>query len=452
MIPTDAFAPYSSYNDELLTILQETETRLDSTAVAAHLDGMAYQRLRRGVSVQARRANSTFFTGTQLRTKLLSPYSALLKRGISVMDPACGAGDLLIGAISLLPKTWTSSQIIDYVDRSVFGIDKIGILAEVARNRLKLALKARAGIDSMQNIPELKNIRQGDGLEKNANYSGIRLILLNPPFARVSLPEPQSWGEGLASQAAPFTLEVLRRSDSGTRIATVLPDVLRSGSRYARWRAEVEQVAKIIRLEPVGLFDPWTDVDVFIAHFQRKTNHITRHAEKHTWYERQQSTDTRRRLGDVADISIGDVVPHRHAVEGPLVPYLTVQDVPVGATVTEAPKRHFNGRLHKAPFLVLRRTSAPTRTPGKRLSVSIIDASLGEVAVENHLVIVKPKDLRQLSCARLKRLLEASDVTSWLDERIRTRHLTKTALLDLPLALCDDPSIYVPMNRLEDMP
>ncbi|WP_155128827.1 hypothetical protein [[Actinomadura] parvosata] len=436
MISNDAFSAYNSYNDELHAILSNSSSLsgFARESIAAHLDGAAYQRLRKTVDVRIRRSHSTFFTGSQLRARLVAPYRHLIRRGVPIMDPACGAGDLLIEALQHLPKAWTLRERCDYAARSLHGWDQIGVLAEVARKRLALALLTSEAAPSERRVaPEFPNIRQGDGIAEDCNYSNVRLILLNPPFARTLLPVPQSWGEGVTSQAAPFTLEVLKKADDGTRMAAILPDVLRSGSRYNRWRDEIEKLADIKKIEPIGLFDIWTDVDVFIAHMVVRSRKRRKANPREAWQDQSLTPGGTVRLGDVATISIGDVVPHRHADEGPTVPYLTVHDVPVGATVTHAPTRRFAGRLHQAPFVVLRRTSAPTRAGGERLSVSIIDGSLGEVAVENHLVVVRPLDGSGLTCDSLKSLLEHPSVTKWLDARIRTRHLTKTSLLDLPL-------------------
>lgn len=431
--PHDAFLPYSSYNDELLELLNREKASAEDhyAAVEAHLDGVAYQRLRRSVSIDARRKNSTFFTGTQLRERLISRYRGLISRGVSCLDPACGAGDLLIAVIKSLPKSWSLPRRLEYAERSIHGRERIPILAEVARNRLRLALKQSAVRWTRRESPPLSNVRAGDGLSAETDYSNIRLVLLNPPFARTPLVEPQPWGDGLTSQAAPFTLDVLKRCDKNTKVAAILPDVLRSGSRYQKWREEVARIAKIESIEVVGLFDSWTDVDVFIAHFTVQERSRRKLSSIREW-STGAGPNHARTLGQIASIAIGDVVPHRHKEEGVLVPYLTVHNVPVGAVVKSAPLRRFSGRLHKPPFLVLRRTSAPTRTPGPRLAISVIDRQVGVAAVENHLIVVKPT-LPGIDCHELAKLLQHESVTQWLDSRIRTRHLTKTALLDLPL-------------------
>ncbi|MEV4674627.1 N-6 DNA methylase [Actinomadura sp. NPDC049382] len=422
----DRFGAYGAYNDELLRLLSGGSST-DRTAVSQHLDGLAYRWLRQTVDVDTRRKHSTFFTGSALRAELLQPYKSLIEKGATVLDPACGAGDLLIQALSLVPRRWPEDKYCNYVERCIYGRDLVSLLVEVAENRLLLQSQLSRGKSLSVSM---HGIQTGDGLHEDVPYGETDLVLLNPPFARVRLPARTAWGEGLTSQAAPFTLEVLSRCRPGTRVAAILPDVLRSGSRYQRWRNHVGMLATVTSIKPVGLFDPWTDVDVFIAHFEVSGNSSQK--TQSYWPALDQASDSSVRLGEVATVSIGDVVPHRHSHEGPSVPYLTVHDVPVGSLVTSAPSRQFEGRLHQAPFLLVRRTSAPTRRGEKRLAVAMVDEKLDKVAVENHLIVIKPTS-EQPDCRALYEALQDSSVTEWLDRRIRTRHLTKAALLELPL-------------------
>jgi hypothetical protein len=57
----------------------------------------------------------------------------------------------------------------------------------------------------------------------------------------------------------------------------------------------------------------------------------------------------------------------------------------------------------------------------------------GTVAIENHLIVLLPKDGRLKTCAKLLDSLKHENTTKWLNERIRCRHLTVSALSQLPL-------------------
>lgn len=59
---------------------------------------------------------------------------------------------------------------------------------------------------------------------------------------------------------------------------------------------------------------------------------------------------------------------------------------------------------------------------------------LGEdaVAVENHLVVLRPLDGSQAACEQLLGVLDSEATSQWLDRRIRCRHLTVGALQTVP--------------------
>lgn len=436
---SDPFAGYQVYRDELKALLERfsNDARIDYSGAAAHLDGLAYDKLRQNVSVQTRRAYNTFFTSSLLRTRLVTPYRTIIARGATVLDPTCGVGDLLIAATDFLPRKWSGSRISQHIATHFYGRETVPMLTAVAQDRLRLAIKLRDPLESSQSQLSLPLIRTGDGLANDVPYNDARLVLLNPPYGRQVAPASIKWAEGLLSQAAPFTLDVLTRCKAGTYIAAILPDVLRSGSRYAKWRELVSQLAYIEKIESVGLFDIWTDVDVFIL-TMRARNKDSQFAKTFTtpWYESKSPGD-QTTLAELANVSVGDVVPHRHAEAGPEVPYLSIHSVPIGATVTHAPTRAFQGRLHQTPFIVVRRTSAPTREGASRLAPSLISEKLGMVAVENHLIIIKPHASGIAECSKLMQQLRHPSVTTWLNARLRTRHITKPALLEIPLPNLD---------------
>jgi Putative RNA methylase family UPF0020 len=428
----DPFGAYRAYDAELQRLLFASS--VTDSDIAAHLDGMAYHRLRQIVPLEARRNSSTFFTSTETRARLVGPYRTLIARGASILDPACGVGDLLIAASAFLPRTWTETRRYEHLAARFYGVDLIPVLVSVARKRLQLAMRPHQVDANSGELTELRLIRSGDGLSSEVPYDAIQLLLLNPPFKRVTLPRAETWGEGLTCEAAPFVLNALERCNPGTYAAAILPDVLRSGSRYAKWRGEVERLAKISAVEIIGVFDPWTDVDVFILRLRvRDVARRRMLTGSDKWCLARARAAAQTVLGDVATISIGDVVPHRHQVSGPTVPYLSVPSTPIGETITSAPTRQFLGRLHEPPFVLLRRTSAPTRG-GRRLAPSIVDGIVGAAAIENHLIVVKPHDQTLATCEKLVDELVRPEVTHWLDARLRTRHLTKSALSQVPLS------------------
>ena len=91
--------------------------------------------------------------------------------------------------------------------------------------------------------------------------------------------------------------------------------------------------------------------------------------------------------------------------------------------------RRFEGRVFSPPFVVVRRTSRPG---DKHRALGTIINNARPVAVENHLLVLLPKDGTVKACRELLRVLRKPQTTQWLDQYIRCRHLTVSALADLP--------------------
>jgi hypothetical protein len=218
-----------------------------------------------------------------------------------------------------------------------------------------------------------------------------------------------------------WVTQTLERLPPNSRLVSVLPDVLRSGSRYAKWRVEVAKAAEL-QLKAVGQFDALTDIDVFVLVARRVA-----HTEG-VWPTPPRAAVT---LADVCSVMVGPVVDRRDPHEGVLVPYITTHDLPQGGEFLPVRERRFSKRLFRPPFLVVRRTSRPT-VDQARLRPVIVRGSR-PVAVENHLMVLKPKRATIGSCRDLAAVLVDRTTTDWLNRRIRTRHLTVSALQEVPI-------------------
>ena len=202
------------------------------------------------------------------------------------------------------------------------------------------------------------------------------------------------------------------------------PDVLRSGSRYVAWRDMTRACASIHTERSLGVFDQWTDVDVYLLHLVkvaagRKSQQPTRPTAKPA-----------HGVGKRFHVHVGAVVPHRHPETGVLAPYLHARSIPPWAECHEIQEtRRFDGRLFQPPFVTIRRTSRPDN--GKRAVATLV---LGKraVAVENHLVICLPKDGTTGSCRELIRRLRSPKTDNWLNRNLRCRHLTTRLLAQMP--------------------
>ena len=139
-----------------------------------------------------------------------------------------------------------------------------------------------------------------------------------------------------------------------------------------------------------------------------------------------------RRIGDDFDIRVGSVVPHRHPKVGPWRAFLTPSVLPPWGTykAKAARRRRYRGSTYTPPFVAVRRTSAPS---DRKRAVGTIVVGDEPVAVENHLLVLRPRTETLADCRKLLRALSQPETDVWLNDRIRCRHLTVTALTDLPL-------------------
>ena len=74
-----------------------------------------------------------------------------------------------------------------------------------------------------------------------------------------------TWSSGKVSLAALLFESFIRRARPKTHVVAILPNVLRTGSRYERWRKIVTENLEIRRVKPYGRFDRFADIDVFIV-------------------------------------------------------------------------------------------------------------------------------------------------------------------------------------------
>ena len=179
--------------------------------------------------------------------------------------------------------------------------------------------------------------------------------------------------------------------------------------------------------EIYGPFDSLADVDVFIL---RMVAGQPRDRDAVSWWT---GTGPRaeKRVEDYFDVSVGPVVPHRHRKVGPQFPFVSARLLPHWGifNVSSAPRRRFRGRTFTPPLVLVRRTSAPS---DKKRAIATLVEGRSNVAVENHLLVLYPREKSLALCHELVRRLRANSTDEWLNERIRCRHLTVSSLKQLP--------------------
>ncbi|HXI23443.1 MAG TPA: N-6 DNA methylase, partial [Pyrinomonadaceae bacterium] len=353
-------------------------------AVTVALDGGSSAALRRIVPIDKRRELGAYFTPSSLANETVQAFQEDVPTSVTFMDSACGAGDLLLAAARLLPVRRTLSETLAVWNTQLVGFDLREEFVRAAKVRLLLLAIERGCTVDLKSIPPNTKffplLTNGNGLDDTVDYTGITHITINPSFSKQNAPEGCTWATEKVSSAAVFLYDCVSRAIAGTKIVAILPDVLRSGSNYSKWRSEIVKRATIEEVKIIGTFDRWTDVDVFLIRLTVGTARAE--ASTQWWNGLRNSQDMT--IGDRFEVEVGRVVPHRDLKKGPWWPYIYSRVVPQWQTVREFPNhRRFAGKVFRPPFVVVRRTSRPG---DQYRAVGSVICGKKKVAVENHLM------------------------------------------------------------------
>ena len=391
------------------------------------LDGEPSRIFRDSFSLDYRREQGTFFSSHKLSYTLFRMADNYITPNAKVVDPTCGIGDLLLPFAAKLAAEKKFNEIIETWNNQIYGYDINSLLVRTTKIRLYYLSKL---IDNNQNTLKyisvnkiIKNIAKRDFNDFNLNLQAKDIIIFNPPFGSMLAPEEISWGRGKIQTAAFFTINLLDKLPEGTNLFAVLPDVLRSGSRYGHWREEINKISDVLEIRMYGRFDSQTDVDVFIIHLKKKK---TKNYNSIAWTP----TTNSRKVEQYFNVCVGAVVPFRLKEEGKHCNYIDTKNaLPWKGLKSLTTSVKFNGKSHRAPFVVVRRTSSPNDK--QRIVPSLITKS-GDFAVENHLFVLSPKDGTIETCKKLIENFKNPKTNRWINKYIRCRHLTKISLLELP--------------------
>lgn len=421
------FIPFVLEVESIASRQSVTLTISDPAVVDDVLNAGAYLALRKLVSRKALRENGTFFTSAAMAESIWEHGLNDLDDTSVIVDPACGAGDLLIPPIRHLVRNGKDKELSQRVRAS----DVEESFADATRYRLQLAslVESRGA-----NTEAFVNIRRLDFLDSPREIlEGATHVVMNPPFTKMEAAASCQWGRRKVNTAAIFVDMCLRFMDDGARLIAILPDVLRSGSRYEDWREYVSNASQDMRIKPLGQFDQQTDVHVFLLDLKKGASMGGDDRRRHhiSWYGSEwENAMVKSRVLDRFDVSVGSVVPHRHRQVGPTVPFVTAKNLPSWTIVDRVDgMRQYAGRLDRSPLVVIRRTSRPGEHYRARATV-ISDPR--PVAIENHLIVLRPRDGTQAACECLMEMLKLDSTNQFLDARIRCRHLTVAAIRDLP--------------------
>ena len=387
--PTVSFAAYAR-------AMELGESIPDTITALVGLDPTPYQVLQHLVPRAERRAKGTYFTSSSTASRLWAGVVSSLREDSVIVDPACGAGDLLYPVVDETaqdPKRAFTIRACD-IDGDFTRVATAELRRRIGPKKIRLEGHVRDFLTDPSSILDASH------------------VVLNPPFVSVIVDEP--WASGKVNAAALFVVRAMQNMKSGSRLLAVLPDVLRSGTRYSAWREHVQSMGSLNRVETHDVFDDKTDVHVFILDLT-----IGAHASTVKWNQ----TVTGETLKDFAEVRVGPVVPHRDPEVGPLVPFITARSLSSQNSLA----RQYAGRLETGPFILVNRTSRPGEVPRVRARLW---ESEDAVAVENHLIVVAPRD--RVSCSEIYAVLTSKSTELFLEDRIRCRHLTVSAMKEIP--------------------
>ncbi|MHA2707191.1 N-6 DNA methylase [Vibrio owensii] len=381
--------------------------------------------LRELLTIEEMRDAGSFFTGQKLATKLVRSFKTPITFDSIVLDPTCGAGNLLIEASRELGVERTLSETLVKWGRILWGFDIHLHFVEATKLRL-ITEAVNRGVTQDCDLETayelLPNIQVRDALSLTQDeLSHVTHAIMNPPFTIWPSPKVNYWKSGKVNAAGIVFDKYLRLLPKSCDVSAILPDVLRSGSRYHGFREFVSSMLEA-SIEVVGRFNNKTDVDVFIL-----SGIINESDKEVTWFKATESSTT---ISDFFEVRTGPLVAYRDPQEGQKYPYFYPKNCPAWKVIAKQTEtRRFLGKVITPPLVVVKRTSSPSDK--YRASATLI--TLREpVAIENHMIIIKPKDGSVAMCKKLMQTLKSPMTNDFLNERIRLRHLTVGVIKDIP--------------------
>jgi hypothetical protein len=426
---------FNAYLADLEALLRESQQSYRAPslrdAIGEALDGGPSRELSSLVPRAVLKQQGIFFTHSTLAARVYGRVAHSLDRRSVIFDPACGCGDLLLHCLPSLRSRGNLQATLERWGTQLAGIDVHHEFVQISKARLALAAVTGALPTPRDRLIDARDlfplIRQGSGLEAYDLVARATHILLNPPYTRIEAsPSSSSWAAGPTNAAAVFLAFCLEHARPKTRIVAILPEVLRSGTTFRRWRAMVASRCTNIRVSRVGQFNASIDIDVFILDLtiapsgyprSRTRWGLPSHAELGT-------------VGDHFSVRVGSVVDYRDPRRGQRYPYLTARSLGRHKRLTSIQRtRRFQGTVHAPPFVVIKRTSRPSESP--RIVARIVTGP-GSVAIDNHLIVASPIEGGYKACQNLLRVLRDTRTQQWVNSRIACRHLTVDSVAGIP--------------------
>lgn len=389
-----------------------------------YVDGLAAEELRRLINLETRKRYGAFFTNSDLAKKLLDAMNPCFNGNSVIYDPACGAGNLLISIYNFLTKNKINPN------SKILGTDIHKEFVEASKLRLQineiLKTSSNTSFSKFATNEGNFNILIKDGLLKNDFFEMATHIVVNPPFNSVNSNKELTWANGKVSLAAIFIEKIIQNSNGGTTIIAILPDVLRSGSRYEKWRKIINSTCKLEKIKLLGQFDKFADVDVFAIKLVKREKPID---SKKSYFT--STKKPKRILQNLFDICVGTVVDNRDPFIGNEQGYVVSKGLLGWGEEKEiVKKRKHQGKSFKSPFVVIKRTS---RMGDSNRAIATIINDSNPLFVDNHLIVLKPKSGKIDDCRFALEILQKKETDDWLNNQIRCRHLTVKIVSQIPI-------------------
>lgn len=431
-LTTAASLHYTPFIRELFdTLLTDSWCEVSSSRAIEFVGGEADVAVEKLVPYETRSEQGIFFTADDITLKIVSSLAGEILAEKSFFDPSCGAGNLLLGVAKNYPIKKDLICTIEFWSKKFGGCDLHDNFVIAAKLRLIALAAIRHGLPSISEGQLASFVRQfdkfytGDYLEADVG-GDFDCVVANPPFGHVLASKSNKWSSGKTQLAAIFVEKIISSAKKGQRISAVLPDVLRSGSRYERWRETLAKETDLGSVELHGRFSKNVDVDVFILRL------ITSLGKGQTieWVPPISDTEDCVILGDLFQVRVGPVVPHRLEEGVEDFPFLCAKNAPAFGVAVPEEKIKFSGTKFLPPFVVVRRTSNPC---DKNRLITTLVKGTEPVAVENHLIVMKPFKGGVGICLKLIKALKDPQVSSRLNNVIRCRHLTTKSISSMAL-------------------
>lgn len=409
---------------KLESIMDSSEARALNRAVS--LDSMDLV-LRKYLDPGKMKEAGSYFTGQAMASATVRSFKRRITTSSVVLDPTCGAGNLLIECSRSLPVDCSLKSTLRQWGKLLRGYDIHETFIEAAKLRLIIEAISRGAckdcsLESAMGF--FPNIRVVDVMLLDVkDVLDVTHVIMNPPFSSWVVSEDGFWNAGKVNAAGIVYKHVVSLLQDGTEVAAILPDVLRSGSRYERWRFFSESMMTG-ECEILGKFGKNTDVDVFLLSGRVALNSPS----NINWRDGVCLGSV---LSDFFDVCVGPLVAYRDPEIGEVYPFVHPKSIPAWSIVSNfSEERRFSGRVIEPPLVVIRRTSSPS---DRYRAVGSVILGKSPVAVENHMIVVKPKDNSLERCVGLLEILKSENTNEYLNEAIRLRHLTVGSVKNIPM-------------------